>query len=140
MSDAQWYRALRPGTLKGGKFVKADELFQLGEGDVFSDKWMEKHEAPAAVAPSKTDAKKEQEQAVREHEEADRIRRGKYSVRSVPRSPEGKKEHDERVKEEAKRNPPTVDLGSRDPAAPGGIHETSNNPSRIDENARRSDK
>jgi hypothetical protein len=171
--NGQWVKALRPGWL-GKKFYKAGDIFQLTDQDAFSDKWMEKHEAPKDVAPTREDVEKEQKDAVREHEETDRIRRGKFSTPSVPRSPESveaqeKQKREDRARQVRERDaeqasrrpekapaappaqrpaapaprpappasPPPIDRGSADPHAPGGVHETSANPSRVDENARR---
>lgn len=141
-SDPQagdWVKALIPGTSPGNLFRKAGDKFQLQDGESFSDRWMERTDAPATVEPPdpKT-VQAEQEKSVREHEKADQERRGKFSIPSVPRSEEGEREHQERLKREAAA--PPIDRGSRDPRAPGGIHETSANPSRLDENARRHDK
>jgi hypothetical protein len=154
-----WVKALRPGTINattGQKFIKAGELFQLTEDIPFSDTWMEAHEKPADVAPKKEDVKAEQDKAVRDHEETDRIRRGKFSLPRVPRSEESQAERAEKAKADlrkqraddlAKRSTtpvappartvaPAIDRGSKGPQA----HETSANPSRVDENAVRTDK
>lgn len=104
----EWVKALRPGTIKaavGDKFVKAGEKFQLTKDIPFSDKWMEKTDAPEEVKPSEKDVKKEQAEAVAEHERTDAIRRGKFSIPAVPRSEEGRKAHEdaERKKLQAER-------------------------------------
>lgn len=153
----EWVKALRPGTINattGQKFVKAGEKFQLTEDIPFSDTWMEATDAPVDVPPSKEDAKAEADKAVRDHEETDRIRRGKYSLPRVPRSEESQAERAEKAKEDLRKQR-ADDLAKR-PAAPVGIpsrtqaptidrgkkgsHETSANPSRVDENAVRKDK
>lgn len=140
-----WVKALRPGTIPastGDKFIKAGEKFQLTDDIPFSDKWMEKTDAPeTAKPPSKKEVEAEQDASVREHEETDRIRRGKYSLPAVPRSEESQRERREQSKEDLRRrDESSIDRGSKDPRAPGGVHETSANPSRIDENAKRKDK
>jgi len=122
----EWVKAITPGWVDNAKFVKAGDKFQLTESTPFSDKWMEKTDAPEVPKENKTDLEKEQRDAVREHEETDAIRRGKFSFRSVPRSEEGKEAQKARAK-----NAPEIDRGKK------GSHETSANPSRVDENARR---
>lgn len=131
-----WVKAIQPGTSPGNVFRKAGEKFQLQAEETFSDRWMERTDAPETAKPVDPKvAKEEQDKAVREHEKADRERQGKFSIPSVPRSEEGEKAHKERLKQEAQNA--TIDRGSRDPKHPQGIHETSANPSRVDENARR---
>jgi hypothetical protein len=126
-APGDWVKAIKPGWIDNAKFVKAGDKFQLTESTPFSDTWMEKTDAPEVPKEEKADIEAEQRKAVRDHEETDRIRRGKFSFRSVPRSDEGKEEQAKRARKAA----PTIDRGR------AGHHETSANPSRVDENARR---
>lgn len=119
----KWFIAIKPGTLKDGRFIKAGDVFQLGKDDVFTNTWMAEHEAPAAqqAAPSKEEFEEEQKKAVREHEETDRVRRGKFSFTEIPRSEESQKKLDEqREKEEQERAkaPPVRSAAPVAPAAP----------------------
>jgi hypothetical protein len=105
--SGDWVKALRPGTIPastGDKFIKAGEKFQLTDDIPFSDRWMEATDAPiSAKPPSQADVKKEQEEAAREHEKTDAIRRGKFTHVSVPRSEEGRKEQEEQKREDLRQ-------------------------------------
>jgi len=97
-------------------------VFQLGKDDVFTNTWMAEHEAPAEqqAAPSKKEIEEEQKKAIREHEEADKVRRGKFSFTEIPRSEESQKKLDEqREKEEQERaKQPQAAATRATPAAP----------------------
>ena len=121
-STGKWYIAVRPGQLKDGRFIKAGDIFQLGKDDVFTNTWMAEHEAPegAQAPPTKEEQKEAQKKAVREHEEADRVRRGKFTFTEIPRSEESQKKLDEqREQEEQERaKQPQTAATRATPAAP----------------------
>lgn len=86
MSETKWVKAIVALTTPGGRFIKPGEKFQLEPGHEFSDKSMEYTDAPEDLASDPKYVKAEHEKAVIEHEAQDKVRQGKFSVRSVPRT------------------------------------------------------